>query len=236
MNERPPGHTRPTRLHHRGEYTQPKDAVPPRLPNAIYPEGKDLPKDRLELAQWLVSRENPLAARVVVNRHWAAFFGTGIVPTLDDFGMQGQLPTQPAGVTEIAYGSPKWNPSNGEDRFRRSVYTYQKRTAPFAMFTTFDAGSGEACLAKRDRSNTPLQALTLMNDPMFIEIAQHFGKTLEKSEGTPEEKITFAFRKLLTRPPTPEEVRNLSDFHQKHPSWSALTRVLLSLDESVTKN
>lgn len=315
MNERPAAHTRPTRLHHRGEYTQPKDAVPPRLPNAIYPEGKDLPKDRLELAQWLVSRENPLAARVVVNRHWAAFFGTGIVPTLDDFGMQGQLPThpelldhlavtfldngwslkklhrlivtsntyqqdskvessiskqfprqrleaeiirdsalaaagllsekmfgmpvrptQPAGVTEIAYGSPKWNASNGEDRFRRSVYTYQKRTAPFAMFTTFDAGSGEACLAKRDRSNTPLQALTLMNDPMFIEIAQHFGETLEKSEGTPEEKINFAFRKLLTRPPTPEELRNLSDFHKKHPSWSALTRVLLSLDESVTKN
>ncbi|YCM43826.1 PSD1 and planctomycete cytochrome C domain-containing protein [Verrucomicrobiaceae bacterium 227] len=315
MTERPPGRTRPTHLHHRGEYTQPKDTVPPRLPDAIYPKGKPLPKDRLELAQWLFSRENPLTARVVVNRHWAAFFGTGIVPTLDDFGMQGQLPThpelldhlavtfidkgwslkklhrlivtsdtyqqdskiessiskqfprqrleaeiirdsalaaagllsekmfgppvrptQPAGVTEIAYGSPKWNTSKGEDRFRRSIYTYQKRTAPFAMFTTFDAGSGEACLAKRDRSNTPLQALTLMNDPMFIEIANHFGELLEKSEATPEEKITLAFRKLLTRPPTPDEVRNLSDFHQKHPAWSALTRALLSLDESVTKN
>jgi hypothetical protein len=314
MTERPPGRTRPTHLHHRGEYTQPKEAVPARLPDAIYPKDKALPKDRLELAQWLASAENPLAARVVVNRHWAAFFGEGIVPTLDDFGMQGQLPThpelldhlavtfiengwslkklhrlivtsdtyqqdskvessispqftrqrleaemirdsalaaagllsekmfgspvrpvQPVGVTEIAYGSPNWNASKGEDRFRRSIYTYQKRTAPFAMFTTFDAGSGEACLAKRDRSNTPLQALTLMNDPMFIEIANHFGQLLEKSEGTPEEKITLAFRKLLTRPPTENEVRTLLKFHQKHPAWPALTRALLSLDESVTK-
>ena len=144
-------------------------------------------------------------------------------------------PVQPVGVTEIAYGSPNWNASKGEDRFRRSIYTYQKRTAPFAMFTTFDAGSGEACLAKRDRSNTPLQALTLMNDPMFIEIANHFGQLLEKSEGTPEEKITLAFRTLLTRPPTENEVRTLLKFHQKHPAWPALTRALLSLDESVTK-
>lgn len=315
MQERPSDHIRPTHLRHRGEYTQPKDIVAPRLPNAIFPEGKEFPKDRLELARWLVSPENPLTARVVVNRHWAAFFGEGIVPTVDDFGMQGKLPTnpalldhlavtfmerdwsikelhrlivtsaayqqqsiiesssaprfprqrleaeiirdsalhaagllgskmfgrpvrppQPAGVSEVAYGRPKWNPSQGEDRFRRSIYTYQKRTAPFAMFTTFDAGSGEACLARRDRSNTPLQALTLMNDPMFIEIADHYAKLIEKSQGDTEEKIVLAFRRLLTRPPEPDEVRLLSDFHQKHESWKALTRAILSLDESVTKN
>ena len=315
MEERPASHTRPTHLHHRGEYTQPKELVKPRLPDAIHPADEPLPANRLELAKWLVSESNPLTARVVANRQWAAFFGTGIVPTVDDFGMQGQLPThpqlldflavslrennwslknlhrlivtsetyqqeskvessiskqfprqrleaeiirdsalfaagllsekmfgppvrptQPDGVTEIAYGSPKWKPSGGDDRFRRSIYTYQKRTAPFAMFTTFDGGSGEACLARRDRSNTPLQALTLMNDPMFIEIAEHFGESIEKSAGTDEEKIILAFRRLLTRPPTPEEVRELSDFHQKHPSWPALTRALLSLDESVTKS
>ncbi len=314
MQERPRDHTRPTHLRHRGEYTQPKDIVAPRLPNAIFPEGKEFPKDRLALARWLVSPENPLTARVVVNRHWATFFGEGIVPTIDDFGMQGKLPSnpalldhlavtfieknwslkklhrlivtsaayqqqsiiessgaphflrqrleaeiirdsalhaagllgskmfgrpvrppQPAGISEVAYGRPKWNPSKGEDRFRRSVYTYQKRTAPFAMFTTFDAGSGEACLARRDRSNTPLQALTLMNDPMFIEIAEQYAQLIETTEGTREEKITLAFRKLLTRPPEAEEVRLFSDFHQKHRSWKALTRAILSLDESVTK-
>ena len=315
MKERPTDHIRPTRLRHRGEYTQPKDIVSPRLPNAIFPEGKNLPKDRLALARWLVSPENPLTARVVVNRHWAAFFGEGIVPTVDDFGMQGKLPTnpalldhlavtfmeqnwslkklhrlivtsaayqqqsiiessnaphflrqrleaeiirdsalhsagllnskmfgrpvrppQPAGVSEVAYGSPKWNTSKGDDRFRRSIYTYQKRTAPFAMFTTFDAGSGEACLARRDRSNTPLQALTLMNDPMFIEIADHYAKLIEKREGTDEEKIAFAFRRLLTRPPEADESQLLSNFHRKHQSWRALTRAILSLDEAVTKN
>ncbi|MGJ8697632.1 MAG: PSD1 and planctomycete cytochrome C domain-containing protein [Verrucomicrobiaceae bacterium] len=314
MRERPAAHTRPTHLRHRGEYTQPKERVSPRLPDALFPSGKPYPKDRLAFAKWLVSKENPLTARVVVNRHWAAFFGTGIVPSLDDFGMQGKLPTnpqlldhlavtfiengwslkhlhrlivtsaayqqdskiesqtshqfprqrleaevirdaalqasgllsdkmfgppvrppQPQGVSEVAYGNPKWNPSKGEDRFRRSIYTYQKRTAPFAFLTTFDASSGEACLARRDRSNTPLQALTLMNDPMFIEIAQHFGQRLEKSPGSTEEKITQAFRLLLTRPPTKTELQHLTTFHQKHQSFPALTRALLSLDESVTK-
>ena len=315
MKERPAGHTRPTFLRHRGEYTQPRDRVEPRLPAAIYPENKAFPKNRLEFARWLVSPKNPLTARVVVNRHWAAFFGKGIVPTLDDFGMQGQLPTQPAlldhlavtfiengwslkklhrlivtsqayqqdskiksgtskqflrqrleaeiirdsalkassllsekmfgspvrplqppGVSEVAYGGRKWKASNEVDRYRRSVYIYQKRTAPFAFLTTFDGGSGEACLAKRDRSNTPLQALTLMNDPMFLEIAENFGKLLEKHTGSLEEKITLAFRRLLTRPPTKDEVRILSEFHQKHKSWPTLTRALLSLDEAVTKN
>lgn len=315
MQERPANHPRPTHLRHRGEYTQPKEQIKPRLPDAIYPSGKPFPKDRLALAKWLVSAENPLTARVVVNRHWATFFGEGIVPSLDDFGMQGKLPTnqklldhlavtfiengwslkklhrlivtskayqqtstiqsgtsqqflrqrleaeiirdaalqasgllsekmfgppvrppQPGGVSEIAYGSPKWKPSTGENRHRRTIYTYQKRTAPFAFLTTFDAGSGEACLAKRDRSNTPLQALTLMNDPMFIEIAKTYGQLLEKSEGSAEEKITQAFRRLLTRPPTKDEVQLLSDFHKTHNSWPALTRALLSLDESVTKN
>jgi hypothetical protein len=314
MQERPAEHPRPTRRRHRGEYTQPKDVVKPRLPDALYPAEQPPPNDRLGFARWLVSADNPLTARVVVNRHWAAFFGEGIVSTLDDFGMQGKLPTnpelldhlavtfikkgwslkklhrlivtsqayqqkssiesgtskqflrqrleaeiirdsalqaagllntkmfgppvrppQPGGVSEVAYGSPKWRPSEGENRFRRSLYIYQKRTAPFAMLTTFDAGSGEACLARRDRSNTPLQALTLMNDPMFIEIAEGYGKLLEASPGNIEEKITLAFRRLLTRPPTPDEVRLLSDFHQKHQSWPALARALLSLDESVTK-
>ncbi len=215
MKERPASHPRPTFLHHRGEFTQPKEQVEPRLPEAIFPPGKPLPKDRLGFARWLVSKENPLTARVVANRHWAALFGTGIVKTIDDFGMQGALPTHPELLDWLAVEfmdngwslkhapphhrhqrrlpaelrrprqlgqipkpllaraprfrleaeiirdcalrsrrpplrknvrpagppaparrrhrgrlrQPKWNPSTGEDRYRRSVYTYLKRTA-----------------------------------------------------------------------------------------------------------
>jgi hypothetical protein len=305
MQERPPAHSRATHLHHRGEFLSPKQVVSPRVPDAISPKGQPLPKDRLEFARWLVSGTNPLTARVVANRHWAAFFGEGIVKTLDDFGMQGELPSnqplldylavslvekgwslkglhreivlsaayrqqefphsrleaeiirdgslriagllsgkmfgppvrppQPAGVTEVAYGNPKWKASSGEDRYRRSIYTYQKRTAPFAMFTTFDGGSGEACIARRDRSNTPLQALTLMNDPMFIEIAEAFGKSISELPGDTQAKIHLAFRRTLTRPPDEAELAQLMQFHQQHQNWTALARILLSLDETITK-
>ncbi len=319
MRERPAEHPRPTFLHHRGEYTQPTVEVSPQLPEALLASGEALPQTRLEFAQWLVDDENPLTARVVANRHWAALFGTGIVSTVDDFGMQGEPPThpqlldhlarflvdndwsikqlhrhlvtsetyqrssqfttesdnrllarfprqrleaeiirdaalqasgllheemfgppvrppQPGGITEVAYSGSKWEPSEAPDRYRRSIYAYQKRTAPFAMFTTFDASSGESCLARRDRSNTPLQALTLLNDPMFIEIAEAFGKAIAESSGEVEEKITKAFRHALTRPPTAAELQRLREFHEQHASWAALARALLSLDEAVTKN
>src|SRR5262249_15914160 len=80
------------------------------------------------------------------------------------------FPPQPASATpEGTYGKLSWTPSQGEDRYRRGLYTFSKRTAPFAMFTTFDGPSGEACVARRDVSNTPLQALTLLNDVVFTE-------------------------------------------------------------------
>ncbi len=323
MRERPLGQTRPTFLHNRGEFTQPTERVSPRLPEALIAENMPQPSDRLEFARWLVSRENPLTARVVVNRQWAAFFGTGLVRTLDDFGMQGELPSHPALLDYLAvefmesgwsmkalhrlmvtsatyqqssqipepstkerdrrllrvfsrtrleaeiirdaslaasgllqtemYGPPvrppqpdsaqganykrsTWKASEGADRFRRSLYTYQNRTAPFAMFTTFDASSGEACVAKRDVSNTPLQALTLMNDPMFVEIAVAYGKRMASVEGEVSVKIVKGFRWLLTRLPEPDEVRLLKEFHEKHDDWTALARVILSLDEAITKN
>ncbi|MCB1098272.1 MAG: PSD1 domain-containing protein [Verrucomicrobiae bacterium] len=322
MRERPSEHSRPTFRHNRGEYLSPREEVSPHLPEALYPADQSPPTDRLGFARWLVSRDNPLTARVIANRQWAAFFGTGIVQTQDDFGMQGTPPThpelldwlalylmdhdwsmkalhreivlseayrrataspgtpaanapreflasfprtrleaeiirdsalraagildtamfgapvrppQPGGVTEVAYGSPKWTPSDGGNRFRRSVYTYQKRTAPFAMFTTFDGGSGESCLAKRDISNTPLQALTLMNDPMFIEIAEKFGSALAGEPGSDRDRIRLAFRRVLTRPPSESELTRLLDFHEKHRDWPALARVLLNLDEAISK-
>jgi hypothetical protein len=169
-------------------------------------------------------------------------------------------PPQPDGVTEAAYGSPKWNASTGSDRFRRSVYTFIKRTAPFAMFSVFDAPSGEACTARRDVSNTALQSLTLLNDVMFLEAAQAFGRELASLDGSDEARTTIAFRRVLTRLPTDEErVRLLAFINTQRERftkgeldpktfvgtdgatpeqavWTALARALMSLDEATTRS
>ncbi|MEM9826828.1 MAG: PSD1 and planctomycete cytochrome C domain-containing protein [Planctomycetota bacterium] len=324
LRERPAEFPRQTYLRHRGEYTLPKHVVPPRLPEALGNVTDTRPQDRLEFARWLVTDKHPLTARVVVNRHWAAFFGTGLVPTVEDFGMQGEYPTHPrlldhlavglvdhdwsikwlhrmivtsqtyrqrsdwqsvatgdslrdyavfprtrldaetlrdvsldaAGMLQrIHFGPPvrptaprddvaanysksKWVASQGGDRFRPSIYTYRKRTAPFAMFMTFDGASGEVCVARRDRSNTPLQALTLLNDPMFMEIAAGLGKRMQSHAETTniDAAISLGFRSLLTRHPGNDESAMLRAFQEKHSDWSATARVLLCLDESICKN
>ena len=324
MRERPAANPRPTHLHHRGEFTQPREQVQPHLPEVLHAFPQDVPKDRLGFAKWLVSRDNPLTARVTVNRQWAAFFGQGLVRTQDDFGVQGESPShpklldwlavgfmedgwslkrlhkrlvmsqvyqrssrvnpehsirdpdnrllaratrvrleaeilrdyllagsgllsakmygapvrppQPAGITELAYGRPKWQASAGEDRYRRSVYTHLKRTAPFAMFTTFDAPSGEACIARRESSNSALQALTLLNDLMFMEMSEALGKEVEASDGDKAAKIAKTFRRILTRPPAPEELDLLAAFINKGHSWAALARAIMNSDEAVTRN
>lgn len=307
LAERPSENPRPTFLHHRGEYLQPEDRIDARVPKALHPFPRDVPKNRLEFARWLVSRDNPLTARVVANRHWSAFFGTGLVKTLDDFGMQGESPShpklldwlavslmdggwsikhlhrkivlsstyrqssdfptlvatpgklrqtalsetrllarfprtrldaevirdvalrsagllslkqggppvrppQPDGISEASFGRPKWKASTGEDRYRRSIYTYQKRTAPFAMLTTFDAPSGEACIARRDVSNTALQALTLLNDEMFLEAARALAKLLAETHQDDRSRIETAFVRMLTRPPSESETTRLLAF------------------------
>ena len=124
------------------------------------------------------------------------------------------FPPQPPGVTsEGTYGPLAWNVSMGEDRYRRGLYTFSKRTAPYAMFTTFDAPSGEACVARREVSNTPLQALTLLNDQVFVEAAQALGKQMAAQPGTETERVTLLFRRCLTRPPTAEETDLLLKFY-----------------------
>lgn len=360
FRERPPENPRPTFIHNRGEFLQPTDEVGPLTIDALHPFPDDLPKNRLGLAKWIVARENPLTARVVVNRHWAALFGRGLVPTVQDFGFQGETPShpqlldwlavefmdsgwdvkhlhrlivtsatyrqesgvrrqetegdgdagrdessiddpanillsrgprlrleaelirdaalavsgllapklggppvrppQPVGVTEAAYGSPTWTADTGEDRYRRSLYTFVKRTAPFAMYSVFDAPSGEACTAERDVSNTAMQSLTLLNDEMFLEAARAFGDDLAAREGSDVEKATHAFRRVLTRPPDETETARLvefvdtqrtrfasgeidakafigdSDDSVEKATWTALARALLSLDEAITRN
>jgi len=288
LRERPADSRRVTYRRHRGEFTQPKEEVRPAAPAFLPPLPADAPSDRLALAKWLVSPDNPLTARVTVNRHWQAFFGRGIVKTLEDFGYQsdppshpdlldwlavtfmhdlnwsqkklhrlivtsatyrqastvtpdlaardpanvllargprvrleaevirdsmlavagllstkmggpGVRPPQPEGVTEVAYGSPKWPVSQGEDRHRRSIYTFQKRTAPFAMATTFDGPTGEACLVRRDVSNSPLQALTLLNDPMFMEVARALGAAVMQVGSDDATRLADLGRRLLSR-------------------------------------
>jgi hypothetical protein len=124
-------------------------------------------------------------------------------------------PPQPASVTELAYGSPAWEPATSEDRYRRSLYTFSKRTAPFAAYAVFDAPSGETCTARREPSNTPLQALTLLNDEMFVEMAQTLaGSVRSDASERPEETATRIFRRLLTRPPTKDELAAVLEFHK----------------------
>jgi hypothetical protein len=188
----------------------------------------------------------------------AALRASGLLS--EKLGGPSVYPPQPAGVTEVAYGGPSWPTSEGEDRHRRSVYTFMKRTAPFAMFNTFDAPTGESCVARRDVSNTPLQALTLLNDVFFVEVSQAMGQRLAAREGPVEARIRDAFRRCLTRPPTDEEVAVLAKFlaaqKQRFASgdldaklvasngpgdvteraaWTTLARAILNLDEMITK-
>ena len=329
--ERPAHLGRETRRRHRGEFLQPREVVPPQLPAAL---GATRPvRDRLELARWLVSADNPLAGRVLVNREWGALFGRGLVETPGDFGAQGAAPShpelldwlavevvergwdlqhlqrlivtsatyrqraraspdalsadpdnrwlsrapllrleaevvrdaalvaagklsprrfgrpvrppQPAGVTEIAFGRPGWRADTGAARFRRSIYTFQKRTAPFAFYATFDAPSGEQCVVQRQVSETPLQTLSLLNDPMMVELYEAFGADLAaQAEDAPAgEVVARAFRRACTRHPTPRERDALTDFVRRQlerappaTAWSALARALLCLEEATTRS
>jgi hypothetical protein len=124
-------------------------------------------------------------------------------------------PQAPGVTTDGAYGPLKWTVSTGEDRYRRGLYTFSKRTAPYATFATFDAPSGEATCPRRDVSNTPLQALTLLNSEAFMEAAQALGKTIAPRPGTVPEKAAILFRRCLTRPPTTAEVKEMAAFYEK---------------------
>jgi Protein of unknown function (DUF1553) len=171
------------------------------------------------------------------------------------------FPPQPPGVsTEGAYGGLSWNVSPGGDRYRRGLYTYSKRTAPFAMAMTFDGPSGEVCVARREVSNSPLQALTLLNDPVFVEGSQALGARMAKGPGNVEERIGELFRLCVSRSPQPDEVSMLVHFYQNqrerlarkeldaakiaglvgdlaidNAAWTIVARAILNLDETVTK-
>jgi hypothetical protein len=126
------------------------------------------------------------------------------------------FPPQPASVAEGSYGGMTWKVSQGPDRFRRGLYTFAKRTSPFAMLSTFDGPSGEECVARREVTNTPLQALTLLNDSQFVEVARGLAvDVLAKSDGKPEVIAKVLFRRCLVRPPEKSELSSLVAFYSK---------------------
>ncbi|HYP08161.1 MAG TPA: DUF1549 and DUF1553 domain-containing protein [Bryobacteraceae bacterium] len=296
----------------------PKPEVEPGVPAILT---KTSPKDRLAFARWLVGPENPLTSRVIVNRMWQEFFGRGIVRTSEDFGTQGDRPTnpalldwlaaefrdggwsnkrmhrlivtsatykqssnvrkdvqgrdpenallsrqsrlrapaelvrdsalatsglldaeiggksvrppQPAGVAELGYSnSVKWVESKGPDRYRRGLYIHFQRTAPYPMLMNFDAPDSNVACSRRSRSNTPLQALNLLNDPVFFEAAEAFAGRVEKQEAG--QRISYAYKLALGREPNVREQERLAKFVDEQ-GWVAAARVLMNLDEFIVR-
>jgi len=352
MGERPSFERPYTYIRIRGSYYSQGDQVYAGVPAVLGPMPSDQMPNRLGLANWLVSDDNPLTARVTINHFWEQVFGRGIVETSEDFGTQGDPPThpelldwlatefmgngwdmkkiirlmvtsatyrqsssvtpeleerdpynkllargprfrveaemvrdialaasgllsfkiggpsvypyQPEGVWDRPYSSVKWIESKGEDRYRRGLYTEIRRTSPYPSLVTFDAPSREFCTVRRVRTNTPLQALTTLNDPAFFEAAQALARRMMTDVGTdPTARAVYGFRRALARHPTAPELDRILGFYraelgkyQQDPkaasevikgyaspslnaadqaAWTMVANVLLNLDETITK-
>jgi hypothetical protein len=351
----------------RGNFLAPAEAVERGVPAFLHPlekSGKtDQPATRLDFAKWLVDRRSPTTARSIVNRIWQAYFGKGLVATAEDFGMQGEPPSnhelldwlavelmdhhwslkhihrlivtsatyqQSSAVTpqllerdpddrllargprfrvdaEIvrdvalsasgllddkvggpsvfppapeflfkppaSYGPKTWDVSTGPDRYRRGLYTFRFRSVPYPMLQNFDAPVGEVACARRARSNTPLQALTTLNEPIFVECARALALSILQSAGpTDKDRFTAAMKRCVSREPHGDELQVLQGFldQERHrfgksgedpwplladgkqgkqklstampagtspselASWTAVARVILNLDETIT--
>jgi hypothetical protein len=328
-----PGVDRPAAvIRARGQFTSPGEPVEAGVPAALNPFPPGEKYNRLGLARWLVSPENPLTARVTINRIWEQYFGTGIVETSEDFGTQGAKPThpelldwlatefvrqdwsmkamhrlivtsatyrqsssvtpelqerdphnrllargprfrmeaemirdmtlaasgllsskiggpsvfpyQPEGIWDIPYSDDKWEISAGEDRHRRGIYTFLRRTAPYPSLLTFDATSREFCTVRRVRTNTPLQALTTLNDPAFFEGAQAMAKRVLAEGGRDTRaRVEYAFRLCTARRPKPAELERIVKWYEsekaaqesEEKAWTMVSNVLLNMDETLTK-
>lgn len=323
---------RVTRLLRRGSFLDPGEVVTPHVPAVLGTLPPDAPADRLALARWLVSKENPLTARVTVNRLWGELFGRGIVATESDFGSQGEPPTHPAlldwlalrfvedgwsvkrllrtivtsesyrqtsrvdpirlerdpdnrflsrgprfrlaveavrdvalsaagllspriggpsvfppqpdGIWSAAYSGDRWITAEDDDRYRRGLYTFWRRTSPYPTFMLFDAPSRELACTRRGRSNTPLQALALLNDPAFVEAARALADRMMREGGDdPAAIATRGFRLCVGRPPEPVEIDVLLALFEDvtesttaaRDAWFVVASTLLNLDETVTK-
>ncbi len=304
MRELPTNQKRKTHVQLRGNYLALGEEVTGGVPAAFPPLPEGVKADRLALARWLVSPENPLTARVHANRLWEAIFGIGLVRTTEEFGSQGEPPThpelldwlatelvaggwdqkkflkllvttaayrqssrvtpealeadpenrllsrgprfrlpaetvrdqalavagllnprmkgpssrpfQPAFGLSAAFGSAlDWKTSAGDDRLRRGLYTEWRRSSPYPSMVTFDAPNREVCTLRRNRSNTPLQALVTLNDPVYLEAAQALARLIATEGETPVEKVRAGFRRVLARVPAESELKPLIALYQE---------------------
>ncbi len=304
MRERATFERPSTFLRVRGSFITPGEKVYAGVPAVLHTLPESQLPNRLGLAYWLVSEDNPLVARVTVNRFWEQLFGRGIVETSEDFGAQGDTPThpelldwlatefagqrwsmkamhrlivtsatyrqsskvtpgllerdpynrllargprfrmegemirdvalaasgllnrkvggasvfpfQPEGIWSIPYNNDKWQISNGSDRHRRALYTFWRRTSPYPSLTTFDAPSREFCTVRRVRTNTPLQALTTLNDPAFFEMARALaGRIIAEAPPSIRERAAYGFRLSVVRQPTAAEVDQLTAMFER---------------------
>jgi hypothetical protein len=314
----------------RGAYDKKGEQVEPGTPAVLPPLPAGMPANRLALAKWLVSPENPLTARVAVNRYWQMYFGTGLVKTAENFGTQGERPSHPelldwlatefmrtgwdvkamqrlivtsatyqqsskatktqterdpenrlldrgprqrltaemvrdqalavSGLLVDKLGGPSVKPyqppglwediafgggfsqqtyvqDHGEALYRRSMYTFWKRTCPPPSLQTFDAPEREFCMVRRSTTNTPLQALVLMNDPTYTEASRKFAeRIMTEIAAEPKDRIRYAFRLALGRLPSNEEIRVLLGVHDdqlaKFRKEPAAATKLVSVGES----
>jgi hypothetical protein len=160
------------------------------------------------------------------------------------------FPYQPEGIWDIPYNDDKWIASTGEDRFRRSIYTFMRRSAPYPSLATYDAPSREFCTVRRVRTNTPLQALTSLNDPYFFAAARAMAKRMASEGGAAlADRIRYGFLLTASRPPSPTELEKTTKFYDAQlaryrqasgeaPEMAALTmvaNVLMNTDEAITK-
>ena len=345
MREQPDSFQRATAVFTRGNWLAKGDLVQPGVPGVFNPLHQPDPSNRLALAHWLVSPENPLTARVTVNRLWAEIFGVGLVETVEDFGSSGQppvnqalldhlalrfqndlgwsvkkllreivlsatyrqdartapalatrdprnrllargprsrlsaemvrdqalavsgllsgkmsgppvMPLQPDGIWDVIYSKAKWETSSGEDQHRRALYTFIRRTTGFPSALTFDSPSREVCQTRRIKTNTPLQALVTLNDPVYVECAVALAARLRREAGDDVRKqIGHGYELATGRPPAKSDLHVLEELHRTalarynaqpelakqfagSPADAALALVanaLLNLDASLTK-
>ena len=342
--------SRTTHVFERGNWLVHGAVVEADVPESLSPLAKDEQVDRLDLAEWLVHRDNPLTARVIVNRFWAEMMGRGIVETIEDFGSQGTPPThpelldwlaiefqedmqwsvkkllkfiasssayqqssvtsaialekdpnnqwwsrayrkrltaeqvrdqalavsgllstkmygpsvmppQPDGVWQVIRNVMRWRESQGEDRYRRALYTFWRKSSPYPSFLTFDSPSREICVSRRIQTNTPLQALTTMNDTVYVEAARALAKiAMNKAEQKEDTALAIVYERALLKTPSaetlnllqqhfeenldyyqdnPEEAKKIAQSEENnHTQLAALTvvsNVILNLDEFVVR-